>query len=438
MTLISFLIAWWSVKLFGVNIGPIINLIMSYVGVFYSAILILLLMSRISQKRTSRFLENADLSYQPDEQTITFKKYTYPVAIVTQLAFYDGYVTFILKNNKQLHFKLATDLTLADLESFFPQAEVIKPAASQELLTPPQKKKKYQRRLHGLMLLNALTVSVLFIILSVPKGLSLRWYWLSIVILILEIGWFYYFYLLIHHFDKKYAFIKHNTVQPSATWRTLQYYVQILLFFFVTIMFILLAVYLFLFASESKEKPLPKQPNYIQIQTDSYDPVIYVYKKVGWLYKQPAINQFELPKVTQKPKIKAPKTPVQPQESEPKQESLSVQIEKGMHQIFAQEFASHSGFQYRQDYNAQGQPIGIVFENQHHINYLLFDKKSSNQKCLLYIYYQSQKNSDGSYSPSEAEFLNSYAYNINTQKVVASGQKDWSDQPTQAFLNMTE
>lgn len=67
----------------------------------------------------------------------------------------------------------------------------------------------------------------------------------------------------------------------------------------------------------------------------------------------------------------------------------------------------------------------------------MYDRDSENQNCGLYVYYQCDKNLDGTYSLANGQMQNIYAYVYEDGKVIDSGKTQWSDAGTEAYRAAT-
>lgn len=88
-------------------------------------------------------------------------------------------------------------------------------------------------------------------------------------------------------------------------------------------------------------------------------------------------------------------------------------------------------------YDAKGNSYYVMKEDASSLEYLAYDRDSKNGKCGLYVLYQVSKDSDGSYSPSDATIEDIYAYNYVSGVVVDSGRKSWSDAGSDEYRQMT-
>ena len=78
-----------------------------------------------------------------------------------------------------------------------------------------------------------------------------------------------------------------------------------------------------------------------------------------------------------------------------------------------------------------------VYEDDDKVRFLVYDRVSKNEKCLLYVYHEADKASDGSYSLQEARILDMYAYVIDTGEVIDSGRQAWGDVGTSEYREAT-
>ena len=75
----------------------------------------------------------------------------------------------------------------------------------------------------------------------------------------------------------------------------------------------------------------------------------------------------------------------------------------------------------------------LVYEDDDKVRFLVYDRVSKNEKCLLYVYHEADKAPDGSYSLQEARILDMYAYVIDTGEVIDSGRQAWGDVGTSEY-----
>lgn len=118
------------------------------------------------------------------------------------------------------------------------------------------------------------------------------------------------------------------------------------------------------------------------------------------------------------------------------QDSELEQIRNGALKIFDQYFAA-KGSTFRESYTAKGDTYFILNESNSDITYLQYDKDSQNGDCGLYVLFKAPKKSDGSWSPSDAQIQNTYAYQYSTETIAESGKIDWSDNGSEAYQKLT-
>ena len=111
-------------------------------------------------------------------------------------------------------------------------------------------------------------------------------------------------------------------------------------------------------------------------------------------------------------------------------------IHEGFQAIYAQVFEPQ-GLSCFQGADAKGNERLVLSETSSQVEYVLFDRCSANEKCLLYVQYRASKDADGSWSPADAQILDIYAYEEDSGAVVASGKKSWSDSGTQEYRDLT-
>lgn len=111
-------------------------------------------------------------------------------------------------------------------------------------------------------------------------------------------------------------------------------------------------------------------------------------------------------------------------------------IHEGFQAIYAQVFEPQ-GLSCFQDADAKGNERLVLSETSSQVEYVLFDRRSANEKCLLYVRYRADKGADGSWAPADAQIIDIYAYDEGSGAVVASGKKSWSDSGTQEYRNLT-
>lgn len=110
-------------------------------------------------------------------------------------------------------------------------------------------------------------------------------------------------------------------------------------------------------------------------------------------------------------------------------------IHEGFQAIYAQVFEPQ-GLSCFQDSDAKGNERLVLSETSSQVEYVLFDRRSANEKCLLYVRYRADKGADGSWAPADAQIIDIYAYEEGSGAVVASGKKSWSDSGTQEYRDL--
>ncbi len=80
----------------------------------------------------------------------------------------------------------------------------------------------------------------------------------------------------------------------------------------------------------------------------------------------------------------------------------------------------------------------VLSENENTVEYLVYSGNSENEKCGLYVHYQSDKNNDGTWSYTDGTIVNIYAYVYESGDVVGSGKTQWEDAGSEAFQKATE
>lgn len=80
----------------------------------------------------------------------------------------------------------------------------------------------------------------------------------------------------------------------------------------------------------------------------------------------------------------------------------------------------------------------ILSENDDTIEYLVYNGKSKNEKCGLYVRYQNKKDNNGTWSDANALIIDIYAYVYENDSVVSSGKTYWEDIALEAFQEVAE
>lgn len=79
----------------------------------------------------------------------------------------------------------------------------------------------------------------------------------------------------------------------------------------------------------------------------------------------------------------------------------------------------------------------VLSENENKIEYLVYIGKSENEKCGLYVHYQSNKNVDGTWSYANGTIVDIYAYVYENGDIVNSGKTNWNDVGSEAYQEIT-
>ncbi|MDD6716042.1 MAG: hypothetical protein PUF49_06680 [Firmicutes bacterium] len=108
-------------------------------------------------------------------------------------------------------------------------------------------------------------------------------------------------------------------------------------------------------------------------------------------------------------------------------------IDKGYQAIHDKYFQSDN---FKKDYNAKGNSYVILKKDSGSLTYLIYDRDSENNKCGLYVLFETPVADDGSYSFTDATMQNTYAYDYSTGTIAASGKKDWSDTGSKEFQEL--
>lgn len=75
----------------------------------------------------------------------------------------------------------------------------------------------------------------------------------------------------------------------------------------------------------------------------------------------------------------------------------------------------------------------ILSEDDNSVEYIVYDGKSENGKCGLYVRYRTEKGRDGTYDYGSAEIKDIYAYVFSSGEVISSGKTNWEDTGTDEF-----
>ena len=80
----------------------------------------------------------------------------------------------------------------------------------------------------------------------------------------------------------------------------------------------------------------------------------------------------------------------------------------------------------------------ILSESDNSVEYIVYDGKSENGKCGLYVRYRTEKGGGGTYDYGSAEIKDIYAYVFSSGEVISSGKTNWEDTGTDEFERATE
>lgn len=200
----------------------------------------------------------------------------------------------------------------------------------------------------------------------------------------------------------------------------------------------------------------------ITVRTDHFlDPSEYsLYKEEGFLYRRylrpmDDINDSD-PSITkeQYEERKALEEERKALEAKQSEQWLASDVESAVREKEAQEmlrmmridegymtirneFLLDASEIFEEEYDAKGNSRRILYEDENEIRYLMYDRDSKNEKCALYVYYECQKEADGTWSPMDAKILGMYAFVYEDDTVIESGKTAWSDAGTEEYRNLT-
>lgn len=80
----------------------------------------------------------------------------------------------------------------------------------------------------------------------------------------------------------------------------------------------------------------------------------------------------------------------------------------------------------------------ILSEDDNSVEYIVYDGKSENEKCGLYVRYRAEKGGDETYDYGSAEIEDIYAYVFSSGEVISSGKTNWEDTGTDEFERVTK
>lgn len=154
-----------------------------------------------------------------------------------------------------------------------------------------------------------------------------------------------------------------------------------------------------------------------------------LYEKQGSFYMH-KLHEVSGPEAAETPAASRPAQPSEP-DTEWTEKQERQRISKG-----AQAVCESLGADYEEHFDAKGNLRVVVTETETSISYLRFDRYSENENCLLYVLSSCEKSPDGSAGGTE-EFVNTYAYVLETGDVVPSGKTDWSTPGSEAYQQVT-
>jgi len=118
-------------------------------------------------------------------------------------------------------------------------------------------------------------------------------------------------------------------------------------------------------------------------------------------------------------------------------QAVSDRMNDGLVAVYEQLAAGKKEYSFTTSWSSHGEPQAILYENDGIVRFVRYDRLSGNGKCYLYVYYESEKAQDGSWSPADARILDMFAYEISTGRTVASGKKAWADAGNAEYREMT-
>lgn len=143
-------------------------------------------------------------------------------------------------------------------------------------------------------------------------------------------------------------------------------------------------------------------------------------------------KRYEKKEQAQQPEPEAPQViPKEPDSYDDEVEFLG--IADGMTAIYHETADDTLGYGYRAGMTAKGEPKAVFYEDDQIVHFLIYDCVSGNNECLLYVYYEFDKESDGTYNLSGDRILDRFAYVIDEGKVVSAGITSWSELGSEEF-----
>ena len=122
-------------------------------------------------------------------------------------------------------------------------------------------------------------------------------------------------------------------------------------------------------------------------------------------------------------------------DSHAEQEKRMRQTEAGYRAVRKKWYPKSKTFE--KNYDAKGNSYYVLKSSEQEIRYLMYARDSSNDRCGLYVYGQVRRNTDGSYSLTDAALKDIYAYEYRTGKAVSSGKTAWSDPGSAEYRKLT-
>ena len=113
-------------------------------------------------------------------------------------------------------------------------------------------------------------------------------------------------------------------------------------------------------------------------------------------------------------------------------------ITAGYHAIF-EKYSDATAGKFEVRYGAsESSSRCILSESDNSVEYIVYDGKSENEKCGLYVRYRAEKGGGGTYDYGSAEIEDIYAYVFSSGEVISGGKTNWEDTGTDEFERATE
>ena len=114
------------------------------------------------------------------------------------------------------------------------------------------------------------------------------------------------------------------------------------------------------------------------------------------------------------------------------------EIIAGYHAIY-EKYSDATAGEFEVYYGAsESSSRSILSASDISVEYIVYDGKSENGKCGLYVRYRTEKGGDGTYDYGSAEIEDIYAYVFSSGEVISSGKTNWEDTGTDEFERATE